>query len=250
MLSGAIPRFARNDKTVFRMPSLSFRAKRGIAGVPIECFTPIGVSSSSSRRRDADATRSALVASASRQRLELLETSVGIIPVGVLSGVKPTLESRPRVFALTPHSSPIAWEKGAERERGTSRSPSPASRERGQGVRAISVPATSPEHVAPFVKGEKRDSERSGGYCFASRQSLEPPPLGSPYAVGGTTLLWFPSRSGGNLKEGGRTSEQSRAAKHYGAGASHTTRNPTNGASESHQRLLGYCGSVMFQSGV
>jgi len=39
------------------------------------------------RRRDADATRSALVASASRRRFELLETSVGIrgLTVGSLS---------------------------------------------------------------------------------------------------------------------------------------------------------------------
>jgi len=59
-----------------------------------------------------------------------------IIPVGVSSETKPSLEARPLSFALTPSPSPKAWEREVERVCCEGRSPSPATRERGQGVRA------------------------------------------------------------------------------------------------------------------
>jgi len=59
-----------------------------------------------------------------------------LIPVGVSSEPKPSWAARPLFFALTPSPSPTAWERGVECIRGAVGSPSPATRERGQGVRA------------------------------------------------------------------------------------------------------------------
>ena len=111
----------------------SYQARCRVAyGSFWQALIPTGVSSASSagRRRYAKP----FVASASRRRFALLETSVGIIPIGASSAVKPPLGARQLFLPSPPSPSP-------PRGRGelrvcTTRSPSPTPRERGQRVRA------------------------------------------------------------------------------------------------------------------